>query len=305
MRCTATSRTTAANDGPMDILPASSISAPDLPRSHCGDRRVTTFSRGTYDRFERRVTIAFVVTDDAVLIQGVFTAGKLRGGIPGPRVKHRRFAASPNRPSGTPTTRGPPSQPSRRSSRVAPPASACRTGAVVTPRGARWNVVEDRNRLLILRAPHEAGRLEASEGEGVDVFGHRDIRGCEDRPCTFSASSPSSTSAETISLMFRKPDVKHLSAALSPKPMTLASPGSAEAKDHALHEATASSSVTPDVVAKASVAMTSAGEKARRREDARLQGYTGHSCPECGNFTLARNGNCLKCATCGATTGCS
>ena len=56
---------------------------------------------------------------------------------------------------------------------------------------------------------------------------------------------------------------------------------------------------------KASVAVTSAGEKARRREDARLQGYTGDSCPECGNFTLARNGTCLKCATCGATTGCS
>ena len=94
-------------------------------------------------------------------------------------------------------------------------------------------------------------------------------------------------------------------AAVSAKPMTLASPGSAEAKDHPSHEATASSSVTPDVAAKASVAVTSAGEKARRREDARLQGYTGNSCPECGNFTLARNGTCLKCATCGATTGCS
>ncbi len=94
-------------------------------------------------------------------------------------------------------------------------------------------------------------------------------------------------------------------AAVSAKPMTLASPGSAEAKDHPSHEATASSSVTPDVAAKASVAVTSTGEKARRREDASLQGYTGDSCPECGNFTLARNGTCLKCATCGATTGCS
>ena len=94
-------------------------------------------------------------------------------------------------------------------------------------------------------------------------------------------------------------------AAVSAKPMALASPGSAEAKDHPSHEATASSSVTPDVAARASVAVTSAGEKARRREDARLQGYTGNSCPECGNFTLARNGTWLKCATCGATTGCS
>jgi ribonucleoside-diphosphate reductase alpha chain len=38
---------------------------------------------------------------------------------------------------------------------------------------------------------------------------------------------------------------------------------------------------------------------------ARMKGYEGDSCGECGNFTLIRNGTCLKCATCGATTGCS
>ncbi len=36
-----------------------------------------------------------------------------------------------------------------------------------------------------------------------------------------------------------------------------------------------------------------------------LQGYEGDPCSECGNFTLVRNGTCLKCVTCGATTGCS
>ncbi|WP_041794460.1 vitamin B12-dependent ribonucleotide reductase [Pararhodospirillum photometricum] len=44
--------------------------------------------------------------------------------------------------------------------------------------------------------------------------------------------------------------------------------------------------------------------QARIRE-ARLKGYEGDSCPECGNFTLVRNGTCLKCDTCGSTTGCS
>ena len=39
--------------------------------------------------------------------------------------------------------------------------------------------------------------------------------------------------------------------------------------------------------------------------NARLKGYEGDSCGECGNFTLVRNGTCLKCMTCGATTGCS
>jgi ribonucleoside-diphosphate reductase alpha chain len=40
-------------------------------------------------------------------------------------------------------------------------------------------------------------------------------------------------------------------------------------------------------------------------ERARLQGYEGDPCGECGNFTLVRNGTCRKCLTCGATTGCS
>jgi ribonucleoside-diphosphate reductase alpha chain len=41
------------------------------------------------------------------------------------------------------------------------------------------------------------------------------------------------------------------------------------------------------------------------REEARAKGYTGEQCTECNNFTLVRNGTCLKCETCGATTGCS
>lgn len=38
---------------------------------------------------------------------------------------------------------------------------------------------------------------------------------------------------------------------------------------------------------------------------ARMQGYEGDNCQECGNFTLVRNGTCLKCMTCGSTSGCS
>ena len=38
---------------------------------------------------------------------------------------------------------------------------------------------------------------------------------------------------------------------------------------------------------------------------ARMQGYEGDPCPTCGHFTLVRNGTCLKCETCGGTTGCS
>ncbi len=38
---------------------------------------------------------------------------------------------------------------------------------------------------------------------------------------------------------------------------------------------------------------------------ARMQGYEGDPCPACGHLTLVRNGTCLKCMTCGGTTGCS
>ncbi|MBI1385578.1 MAG: vitamin B12-dependent ribonucleotide reductase [Rhizobiales bacterium] len=44
---------------------------------------------------------------------------------------------------------------------------------------------------------------------------------------------------------------------------------------------------------------------AERRAAARVRGYEGENCRECGNFTLVRNGTCLKCDTCGTTTGCS
>jgi len=40
-------------------------------------------------------------------------------------------------------------------------------------------------------------------------------------------------------------------------------------------------------------------------EKAKQMGYTGDACPECGSMTMIRNGTCLKCVTCGSTTGCS
>ena len=42
-----------------------------------------------------------------------------------------------------------------------------------------------------------------------------------------------------------------------------------------------------------------------RRAEAKARGYEGEMCGECGNFTLVRNGTCMKCDTCGGTSGCS
>ncbi|MGA0595826.1 vitamin B12-dependent ribonucleotide reductase [Enterovirga sp. CN4-39] len=52
-------------------------------------------------------------------------------------------------------------------------------------------------------------------------------------------------------------------------------------------------------------AAKAAATVAERRTEARMKGYEGEACPECANFTLVRNGTCLKCDTCGSTTGCS
>ncbi|MBP5857357.1 vitamin B12-dependent ribonucleotide reductase [Marivibrio halodurans] len=51
--------------------------------------------------------------------------------------------------------------------------------------------------------------------------------------------------------------------------------------------------------------MTEADTRAARIREARQKGYEGDGCGECGNFTLVRNGTCMKCVTCGATSGCS
>jgi ribonucleoside-diphosphate reductase alpha chain len=49
-------------------------------------------------------------------------------------------------------------------------------------------------------------------------------------------------------------------------------------------------------------------EEDRLREkirQAKAKGYEGDACTECANFTLVRNGTCMKCDTCGSTSGCS
>ncbi|MDR1419740.1 MAG: adenosylcobalamin-dependent ribonucleoside-diphosphate reductase [Treponema sp.] len=45
--------------------------------------------------------------------------------------------------------------------------------------------------------------------------------------------------------------------------------------------------------------------EAKKIAEARIKGYEGDPCPVCGSFTLVRNGTCMKCDTCGGTTGCS
>jgi len=77
------------------------------------------------------------------------------------------------------------------------------------------------------------------------------------------------------------------------------------------HTTTVESDSEPEAVLEyvASSPSGSAGDTLRRRQSeirlARLRGYEGDMCGECGSFTMVRNGTCLKCDACGATSGCS
>jgi ribonucleoside-diphosphate reductase alpha chain len=57
--------------------------------------------------------------------------------------------------------------------------------------------------------------------------------------------------------------------------------------------------------ARPALAMGPGSSREEKVLQARLKGYEGDPCPECGQLTLVRNGACLKCDTCGGTTGCS
>ncbi len=78
---------------------------------------------------------------------------------------------------------------------------------------------------------------------------------------------------------------------------------------HALQMRAAESVQSAHALAEAPAVMTyeaSAPIKAfDQRAQARMKGYEGDTCGECGNYTMVRNGTCLKCDTCGSTSGCS
>ena len=80
------------------------------------------------------------------------------------------------------------------------------------------------------------------------------------------------------------------------------------AKDQTEAENSAASALFDNADAEAAAEEAKAEAKklmSDRRIKSMMQGYTGDSCSECSNFTMVRNGTCLKCDTCGATSGCS
>ncbi|HKF73659.1 MAG TPA: vitamin B12-dependent ribonucleotide reductase, partial [Stellaceae bacterium] len=86
-----------------------------------------------------------------------------------------------------------------------------------------------------------------------------------------------------------------------------AAPTTGLAGNTAIDVGVATASVAASALAVEQSASVVAAVDARLEQirTARLKGYEGDSCTDCGNFTLVRNGTCLKCDTCGQTSGCS
>ncbi|ABQ36292.1 ribonucleoside-diphosphate reductase class II [Bradyrhizobium sp. BTAi1] len=81
--------------------------------------------------------------------------------------------------------------------------------------------------------------------------------------------------------------------------------GAVALKQEAQHDLSPTEKLEALQWSKAGTAATQVASKAERRAEAKAKGYEGEMCSECGNFTLVRNGTCMKCDTCGSTTGCS
>jgi ribonucleoside-diphosphate reductase alpha chain len=81
--------------------------------------------------------------------------------------------------------------------------------------------------------------------------------------------------------------------------------GAVALKQEAQHDLSPTEKLEALQWSKAGAAAQAAPSKAERRAEAKAKGYEGEMCSECGNFTLVRNGTCMKCDTCGSTTGCS
>jgi len=115
---------------------------------------------------------------------------------------------------------------------------------------------------------------------------------------------PEFTAEEDAGVQYKTPDRAAVEAHLHPisshlTPMQSKSP--VQSTPPTAQGAAVASAPSP-AFSSGAVGIMAAGETIRV---AMAKGYSGDACGECGQFTLVRNGTCLKCDACGATSGCS
>ena len=145
------------------------------------------------------------------------------------------------------------------------------------------------SRVLALRSTTSAVAMAAAQGD---------------------PTSPVASLHQEVATAFARPDKMRMEAAVA----ELAAVQQGVAEAIAANPAKAKKEASVAELARQLAEQIDARNKARivkdnleldRVAEARVKGYEGESCRECGNFTLLRNGTCLKCDTCGGTSGCS
>ncbi len=144
------------------------------------------------------------------------------------------------------------------------------------------------------------------QGAAFDDLGRGDQEGKS------NVSEPSeAASAKSIEVLKQISSTGYLRKRLPQELVVLQGGAGAMAFSNAIDAEAALQTLVPEV--KTSVAATVSGGTAvstgtvsmDARAKAKMQGYEGDPCGECGNYTLVRNGTCMKCNTCGGTSGCS
>ncbi|QHQ34967.1 vitamin B12-dependent ribonucleotide reductase [Algicella marina] len=129
------------------------------------------------------------------------------------------------------------------------------------------------------------------EGQGFDDIGRGEEEGVSNvRPVDPEVSQAS------IEMIKQVSSTGYLRKRLPQELMVLQGGAATAALDTGLSVEATSSVTTVEAIS-----ATVLDERAK----AKMQGYEGDPCGECGNFTLVRNGTCMKCNTCGGTSGCS
>ena len=130
------------------------------------------------------------------------------------------------------------------------------------------------------------------EGESFDTLGKGEDEG---------VSKSQQTNEENLAMIKQVSSTGYLRKRLPQELMVLQGGQANLFEDNTpIQEATGTDSAVSMNVQKAA-SLPQLDERAK----AKMQGYEGDACGDCGNYTLVRNGTCMKCNTCGATSGCS
>ncbi len=134
--------------------------------------------------------------------------------------------------------------------------------------------------------------------------GHKPQLVSSDEPAgSANSPAPKGTSSSTVSAISTSSAAVATAIATNSNVVTAtaASPAIAYKRDLNVEEA----QEAVEEFAEEQASPSSSKVSQQRRVKSIMQGYTGDACGECSNFTMVRNGTCLKCDTCGSTSGCS